>query len=194
MVPTSWRCNIFQAIHDLSHPSIGATRKLVAATFVWKGISKQVREWAKACVSYQLSKVQRHVKDTLETFEVPHRHFEYIHVDLVGPLPQSQGFTYLFTIVDRFTHWPEAVPLMDMTTLSCAWALIATWITKFGVPSHISSDRGSEFTYELWTAVCQLLGTQYHCTTAYHPQANGLVEQFHHHLKTAMHAKLHSPN
>ena len=115
-------------------------------------------------------------------------------MDLAGPLPQSQGFTYLFTIVDRFTHWPEAVPLMDMTTLSCARALIATWITRFGVPTHISSDRGSQITYELWTAFGQLLGNQYHHTTAYYPQANGLVERFHCHLKSSLHAMLHGPN
>ena len=96
--------------------------------------------------------------------------------------------------LDRFTRWPEAVPLMDRTTLSCARALIATWITWFGVPTHISSDRGSQFTSELWTAVGQLLGTQYHRTTAYHPQANGLVEQFHRHLKSALRAKLHGSN
>ena len=93
VVPTSWRRNVFQAIHDLLHPSIRVTRKLVAARFVWKGISKQVRERAKACVSCLLSKVQRHVKSPLEPFKVPHRRFEHIHVDLVGLLPQSQGFT-----------------------------------------------------------------------------------------------------
>lgn len=37
--------------------------------------------------------------------------FSY-HVDLVGPLPQSSGYTYLFTIVDRRSGWPEAIPLL----------------------------------------------------------------------------------
>ena len=124
----------------------GQLSKLVAARFVWKGMSKQVREWAKACVSCQLSKVQWYVKAPLEIFKVPHWHFEHIHADLVGPILQYQGFTYLFTIVDRFTRWPDAVPLMDMTTLSCAQALITTWVTRFGVPTHISSNRGSQFT------------------------------------------------
>ena len=55
VVPTSWRRKVFQAIHDLSHASIWAARKLVAARFVWKWLSKQVREWAKACISCQVS-------------------------------------------------------------------------------------------------------------------------------------------
>ncbi len=32
---------------------------------------------------------------------VPTRRFSHIHVGLVGPLPASKGFTYLFTIIDR---------------------------------------------------------------------------------------------
>ena len=71
----------------ISHPSICATGKLGAVMFVWHGMSKQVGEWAKACVSHQLSKVQRHVTVPLESFKVPHRRFDYIQVDLIGLLP-----------------------------------------------------------------------------------------------------------
>lgn len=45
------------------------------------------------------------------TFLPPDTHFEHVHVDLVGPLPPSQDFTYLLTCVDRFTHWPETILL-----------------------------------------------------------------------------------
>ncbi len=39
-----------------------------------------------------------------------------------------------------------------------------------------------------------LFGTKLHQTTAYHPQANGLVERFHRHLKSALKAHLTGPN
>ncbi len=36
----------------------------------------------------------------------------HINVDIVGPLPVSQGYTYLFMIIDHFTRSPGAYPLM----------------------------------------------------------------------------------
>jgi len=194
IVPSTWRRRVFDAIHNLSHPSIRATRTLVASKFVWHGLNKQVGTWAKNCLACQTSKIQRHVKAPLEVFKVPHRRFDHINVDIVGPLPVSHGFSYLFTIVDRFTRWPEAIPMRDICTKTCAQALVSHWISRFGVPSEISSDRGSQFTSELWKALVQLLGVHHSRTTAYHPQANGLVERFHRHLKTALRTRLCGPN
>lgn len=115
-------------------------------------------------------------------------------MDLVGPLPPSDSFTHLLTVVDRFSRWPEAIPLSDTTTASCVQALVFHWIARFGIPSHISSDRGPQFTSQLWTSIAQLFGTQLHHTTAYHPQSNGLVERFHRHLKSALKARLTGPS
>ena len=194
IVPSSWKRQVFEAIHNLSHPSIRATRTLIANKFVWHGLKKQVGNWAKACLACQTAKVHRHVKSPLDTFKVPHRRFDHINVDIVGPLPSSLGFTYLFTIVDRFTRWPEAVPLTDISTTTCARALVSHWISRFGVPAEMSSDRGSQFTSNLWTALAKLLGVRHYRTTAYHPQANGLVERFHRHMKAALRARLNNPN
>lgn len=58
-------------------------------------------------------------------------------------MPRANWFTYLFTVVDRFTLLPEAIPLSNMTTLTCAQALVAHWIVRFGVPIDMFSDRGS---------------------------------------------------
>jgi IS30 family transposase len=107
-------------------------------------------------LSCQKSKVHRHVHLAPATIAVPHRRFEHIHVDLVGPLPQSSGFSYLFTVVDRTTRWPEAVPLSNIAAADCAAALFTGWIQRFGVPTIITSDRGAQFTSSLWTALCSL--------------------------------------
>ena len=118
IVPASFRKSVFDTIHGLSHPSIRTTQKLLTDRYVWHGIRKQVGNWAKNCQG------QRHVKAPLQTFKVPHQRFDHINIDIVGPLPSSQGYTHLLTMVDRFSRWPEAVPLKSTDAETCARALV----------------------------------------------------------------------
>jgi hypothetical protein len=83
----------------------------------------------------------------------------------------------------------EAVPLKSMDTAACVHALIYTWISRFGVPSVITSDRGSQFTSAVWSGLCKLLGVEHITTTAYHPQSNGMVERAHRQVKDALRAR-----
>ena len=71
---------------------------------------------------------------------------------------------------------------------------MSTWVARFGVPSLITSDRGAQFTSQLWAEMSELLGVKLSVTTAYHPQANGLVERFHRRLKEALKARLQGPD
>ncbi len=194
LVPQCFRRAIFDTFHGLSHPGRKATCRLIGARFVWWGLNKQIATWSKECLQCQKSKVHRHTKAPLAVFKVPQHRFEHVNVDLVGPLPPSQGYTYLLTIVDRFTRWPEAIPLEAIDTVSVARAFVYNWISRFGVPLDMSSDRGAQFTSELWSAMCELLGTNIHRTTSYHPQANGMVERFHRRLKESIRTRLTGPN
>jgi hypothetical protein len=56
----------------------------------------------------------------------------------VGPLPASSlGHTHLFTVVDRSTRWPEAIPLAGTTTADCVEAFLSGWVNRFGVPANL---------------------------------------------------------
>ena len=195
LVPPQYRRQIFDAIHNLAHPGVRSTRRLIAEKYVWQGLNKQVNKWARECIHCQTSKTHKHTRAPLEKVAVPERRFSHIHVDIVGPLPSSEGFTctHLFTIIDRSTRWPEAIPLKDTSTITCANALVSGWISRYGVPLHMTSDRGSQFTSTLWSAMAEQLGIKIHRTTAYHPASNGLVERFHRSLKTALKARLQGP-
>ena len=73
-------------------------------------------------------------------------------------------------------------------------ALILSWIARFGGLGDILSDRGSQFTSSLWSEIAARLGVKLHHTSAYHPQANGMIECFHQTLKTALKACLTDRN
>ena len=176
VVPASFS-RIFDLFQGLSHTSIRSTKKIVSIKFVWPHMNNQVGIWAKTCIPCQTAKTVRHSKTIPAHIPIPDRKFDHSHVDIVGLLPPSQGFQYLFTVVDRTTRWAEVIPLKDTTAESCIQALIG-WISRFGIPSHITSDRGSQFTSRLWLGITKSLGYTLYHTTTYHPQANGMVERF----------------
>ncbi len=189
LVPQPWRRTVFNSLHSLSHPGIRATQKLITARFVWPGLNADVRRWTRSCVQCQRAKIQRHTTAPLTPFPTPDNRFDVIHIDLVGPLPPSQGYTYLLTCVDRFTRWPEAIPLTSITAEAVAKAFLSGWISRFGVPSTIMTDRGRQFESRLWSNLTSLLGSKRSRTTSYHPQSNGMVERFHRQLKAALKAQ-----
>ena len=194
VVPANWTRRVFDAVHGLSHAGPRPTQRAVAAKFVWHGLKADVRQWCRECPDCQAAKIGTHVHAPLVSRPPPDRRFGSLHVDLVGPLPASEGHIYLFTIIDRFSRWPEAIPLADAEAVTCARALLRGWIARFGVPDDITSDRGPQFTSCLWAELGRTLGIHNHATTAYHPQANGMVERMHRQLKGALKARLVGPN
>ena len=137
----------------------------------------------------QRSKITRHTTTPLGTFSAPTARFAHIHMDLVGPLPPSNGYTQLLTCVDRFTRWPIAVPLKDSSAETIAKEFINHWVSIFGTPETITTDRGPQFESRLFDALTRHLGTTRIRTTAYHPISNGMVERFHRQLKAALTAQ-----
>ena len=110
-VPKERREAIFNAIHGLSHPGVRSTRRKVTKFYFWPSINKDLNEWSRKCIACQRQKVQRHTKTPLEKIAIPAGRFKHIHMDIVGPLPPSNGHSYILTIIDHFTRWPEAYPL-----------------------------------------------------------------------------------
>lgn len=124
-IPAFLRRHVFGLFHDLSHSTRRAPRRLLTKKFVWHGISCDAMNWARSCSSCQISKVHWHIERGPGTFHQPQRRFAHVHVDVVGPFPLSAGHRYLFTITDRSTRWPEAVPIPDVPSASCTAALFS---------------------------------------------------------------------
>ena len=172
------------------NPALGrATTKLVTERFIWPKMKKECTTLVRNCIACQRSKIQRHNKSPIATFEGPGERFEHINIDIVGPLPISKEHRYILTIIDRFSRWPEAIPLQNITAESVARGLVAGWIARFGTPRRITTDLGRQFESEMFRQLNEWLGIKHFKTTPYHPQANGLIERWHRTVKAAIKCK-----
>ena len=196
-LPNSIRKGIFNDLHSMSHPGVKGSLRLIKSRYFWPNMDRDIRQWSQECVDCQSAKIQRHTKSPVLPLEIPSQRFETVHIDIVGPLPPSPvpgkefrgSFRYLLTCIDRSTKWMEAIPLSDISAKYIAYGFLSGWISHFGVPLYVVTDRGSQFESELFQELAALVGFHRLRTTAYHPQTNGLVERSHRTLKTAIMAR-----
>lgn len=188
-VPDIFRRTVFDLIHELSHPGVKPTRKLITSKYFWPNINKDVNGWTKCCIPCQQSKIGRHTFSRHGKIATPQGRFQHVHLDLVGPLPQSNGHTFILTLVDRFTRWPEAIPIRNINASTVADAFLRIWVARYGVPKVVTTDQGTQFMSNLFRELSSLFGMHHIHTTSYHPQSNGMVERFHRQLKAAFKSK-----
>ena len=123
-------------------------------------MKSDTKKFVQTCVSCQRAKIHRDNVAPLQRFSLPDIKFSEIHIDLVGPLCESNECNHLLTVICRYSHHVEAIPLRDTTAKSCADAFILNWVSRFGSPKIIVTDRGPQFTSNLWVELCQFLGAK----------------------------------
>ena len=100
-----------------------------------------------------------------------------IGVDLSCLPPIPEGFRYVVTAVDYFTKWVEARPLKSKTAEEVTSFLFNDIVYRHGCVDIQINDQGREFINSVSDELHRLCGTKQKVTSAYHPQANGLVER-----------------
>jgi transposase InsO family protein len=98
-------------------------------------------------------------------------------VDILGPFPRTVGgYRFLFVAIDKFTKWPEATPVVNITQ-GAAVAFLRSIVCRFRVPSRIITDNGTQFTSWLFQEYCEGIGTQLCFASVAHPRSNDQAER-----------------
>ncbi|CAM8991270.1 unnamed protein product [Rhodiola kirilowii] len=152
------------------------TSKILQSGFYWPSMFKDTYEFVKACNECQrMGNIARREempqKGILEV-EI----FDVWGVDFMGPLPSSQGNSFILVAVDYVSKWVEAIasPSCDAKVVIKMFKKII--FPRFGVPRAVISDNGSHFKEKRFESMLKKHGIYHRCSTPYHPQANGQVE------------------
>uniref|UniRef100_A0A3P9LGA0 Gypsy retrotransposon integrase-like protein 1 n=1 Tax=Oryzias latipes TaxID=8090 RepID=A0A3P9LGA0_ORYLA len=190
-VPESLRSEVIAWGHTsriACHGGVYRTIRILKRRFFWPSLERDVREYISACSICARSKASnRPPSGHLLPLSTPSRPWSHIAVDFVTGLPPSQGHTVILTVIDRFSKAAQFIPLPQLpSAMETADALIHHVFRHHGIPSDIVSDRGPQFTSQVWKAFCSALGATVSLTSGYHPQANGQAERANQELEAAL--------
>ena len=168
------------AVH---HDGAERTIKVMKQRYFWHGMTSDIKQYVQHCEVCQKVKGKAQKHEYLKLFSVK-QPFEMIAVDLMGPLPRTTNANeYTVTVQDRFSRLCRIIPVRNARTTTVVDALMKNWFNLYGYPKKLLSDRGSQFTSELFKQICALNGVKKLYTSAYHPQTDGMVERLHRWIK-----------
>jgi hypothetical protein len=166
--------------HPLSgHLGQNKTLELVRREYVWPGMRAFIKDYCNSCTTCKRSKTPRHKPyGLLRQLPIPSRPWNSISMDFIEQLPPSLGFTAILVIIDRLSKQGVFIPTVDtITSAQLAELFVLHIFSKHGVPSHCTSDRGSEFVSHFFRSLGTALDMRLHFTSGYHPQADGQTER-----------------
>src|SRR5260221_4303920 len=98
-------------------------------------------------------------------------------MDFIEQLLASEGHTAILVIVDCLTKQSLFIPTHDsINSLELAQLFLTQMFLKHGMPSHITSNRGSEFVSHFFQSLSKLLQMELHFTSGYHLEGDGQME------------------
>ena len=117
--------------------------------------------------------------------EIPQGPWQEISIDIIGPLPKSNGMDAIVVIIDQFI---KMIHLKATTTNISSEGVAKIYrddIWKLhGIPRKILSNRGPQFTSKFMEEFTKALGTKRQLSMAYHPQTDGQTERINQEIGT----------
>jgi hypothetical protein len=163
------------------HPGQNRLYVVLQTRYTWTGMRRDVRKWVASCSLCVRRKSPRPMRagkhKVNRRFNSP---FYQVHIDLVGPLPESfHGNVWILTMIDSTTRWPIAVALPNKKYETVAKAVYQHLICVHGCPRVLFSDNDLVFAGKVAKHLMERLGIVKIETTTNNPQSNGMLEVWH---------------
>ena len=181
VVPREYRTKVLEQYHDSplgGHRQFQNTYISIREKYYWPDMVKDIKNWVASCTNCTRADRSKQRKNApLQRVKVAGP-FLQVHADIIGPFPEAEGgYKYVLSMVDQFTRWVELVPLKTQTAVVVANAIYEQWVTRYGTPAVLVSDRGTNFLSALLSYLCKVLGVDRIKTSSFNPKSNGVNER-----------------
>src|ERR1700738_5296989 len=85
---------------------------------------------------------------------------------------------YILVITKYYTRFPMAFVVKSANAITTAKILYNEIFCLFGPPNEILTDQGTHFANSVISNLYELVNVRHKFSTPYHPQTNGLTENF----------------
>ena len=135
------------------------------------------------------SKPQCHkLYGSLKQLPIPEWPWNSISIDFIEKLLLFSGFDTILVIVNQLTKQAIFISVHDtITSMDLAHLFVLYVFSKHGVPSHVTSDRGSEFVLNFFWSLDTALDMWLHFTSGYHSEGDGQTKCMNQTLEQYLH-------
>lgn len=187
-IPPTIRKRILQICHTLNpivHPGMRKTKSIIIKVFRWPNMDADITTYVQGCLVCQRIRPGIEKLQGIISCHDLQGAFEKVYMD-IWSIQYGKKQHHCLTMIDSLTRWPEVCEIQNETATEVAQAAFCSWVSRYGVPNIIVTDRGPAFTSELFNKWCTTLGIQQIRTTPYHPEGNALIESFHRNINRAI--------
>jgi hypothetical protein len=193
-VPRAKRSELLVAAHEdatiTAHAGPQKLYQALADRFYWPTLKKDILRFCKTCdVCQKIKPLNFSRYGWLHPNPIPLRPYESISMDLIGPLPPSEGYTAVLVVVDRLSKHAQFIPTdMELKTDGFAHLFVKHVACRFGLPDSIYADKDGRWFSGFWRQVSLQMKISMKISSARHPQHDGQTEIVNHRLEWMLRA------
>ncbi len=182
LVPESLREKILIRFHDspfAGHLGVKKTTVRIQRRFKGPFMVREIRDYIRKCELCAKRKVGKDNKSPLNPIPPPDHVWQFMAMDIVGPLTPSgpENHSYIIVMGEYLTRYITVASMPDSTAESIAKAFYKNIITRHGVPEMVLTDQGQNFLSKVMECLYKQCGLEAIRTSAYRPQCDGMVER-----------------
>ena len=181
-----WQAVIDGCHHYLGHQGRDHTLSLLRERFWWPGMAQRMMLSISNCEKCHIFKAKPQIppmEPILCAEPLDLVHINYVSMEVTVSIKEKPVVKNVLVVEDHFTCYTQAYVTNNHTACTTARILYNEFFSVFRFPRRLMSDQVSEFTGQVISELCDLLGITKIRTLPYHPQTNGTVERVHQTLR-----------